>query len=97
MNQAYDSQAKLSKEAMTIKGWKGSNTDPNLQKLKKGHAVCGANLAKLSHMREFVELPDDLPPTKENIDKVMKEMAVHTKDYKRLIEMTKRQLKALKN
>ena len=98
VNQAYDSQTKLSKEAMTIiKGWKGSKDDPNYLKLKKGHSVCGSNLAKLVHMREFVELPDDLPPTKENLDKVMKEMAVHTKDYNVLVEMTKGQMKALRN
>ena len=98
VNQAYDSQTKLSKEAMTIiKGWKGSKNDETLVKLKKGHSVCGANLAKLIHMREFVELPDDLPPTKENLDKLMKEMAVHTKDYNVLVEMAKGQMKALKN
>lgn len=98
VNQANDSQQKLAKEAMTlIKGWHGNSGDDRLVKLKKGHAVCQQNLAKLSHMKEFQELPDDLEATKANLDKIMQDMAVFTKDYNILVETSRGALRALRN
>ena len=87
VSQATDSQTKLMKEAMTmIKGWKGDKDSENLVLLKKGHAKCNQNLAQLQHMKEFHELPGDLDPSRANIDKVMLEMATHTKQYNELVE-----------
>eukprot|EP00913_Durusdinium_trenchii_P007378 g6937.t1 len=98
VQQATQSQQRLGKEAMTmIKAWKGDKEDERLAKLKKGHTLIQLNLAKLSHMLEFQELPDDLPPTKENLDKIMKDMAVHTQEYNELVETTRGWLKARKN
>lgn len=98
VNQATESQQKLLKEAMLlIKGWKGMKSDERLIKLKRGHAVCNANLAKLTHMREFHELPDGMEPTKANLDAIMQSMAVHTKDYNELVETCRGVLRSLKN
>ena len=96
--QATDSQNKLCKEAMTlIKGWKGEGHQETMMKLKRGHATCTVNLAKLAHMKEFRELPDDLEPTKGNLDNLMQEMALHTKSYNELIETSKGILRSQKN
>lgn len=98
VNQAYESQQRLGKDAMAlIKSWKGDPKDEALMKLRKGHAVCGQNMAKLAHMRDFAELPDDLEPTKANLDEIMKTMALHTKEYNTLIETSKGKLKSLRN
>ena len=97
IKEAGESQNKLAKEAATlIKQWTGEKQDERFVKLKKGHCLCNQNIAKLNHMREFHELPDDLSPTKENLDKVMLEMAQHTNDYNELIETSKGFLKAKK-
>ena len=72
VTQATESQQNLAKEAKTIiKNWKGTKSDERLAKLRKGHAACDSNLAKLTHMKEFHELPDDMEPTKSNLDKIM--------------------------
>ena len=98
VTQATESQQKLAKEAMImIKNWKGAKADERLVKLKKGHAVCNTNLAKLAHMREFHELPDDMEPTRTNLDKLMQEMAAHTKEYNELVETCRGVLRSLKN
>eukprot|EP00438_Fugacium_kawagutii_P008065 Skav236193 [mRNA] locus=scaffold1795:8678:9637:+ [translate_table: standard] len=92
-----NSQAKLAKEAgLIIKQWTHDKSDDRLSKLKKGHAVCNQNIAKLNHMREFHELPDDLASTKDNLDQVMVGMASHTADFNELIETTRGVLKAHK-
>ena len=62
--------------------------------MKKGHAVTTQNLAKLSHMKEFGELPDEMDATKENLDKIMMEMAKHTKEYNILVETTRGYVRA---
>ena len=98
IKEASDSQGKLAKEAaLLIKNWPGSNSDERYIKLKKGHGIGGQNIAKLSHMREFHELPDDMEPTKENLDKLMLDMATHTNDYNELVEVSKGFIKAQKN
>jgi hypothetical protein len=98
VEQATASQQRLAKEAMLmIKNWKGDKNSERLTKLKKGHATISVNLAKLSHMKEFCELPDDLAATKENLDGIMKDMAVHTRDYNELVETTRGFMKSLKN
>ena len=66
-----------------------------MMKLKRGHATCTVNLAKLAHMKEFRELPDE--PTKGNLDNLMQEMALHTKSYNELIETSKGILRSQKN
>ena len=97
VNQATDSQSKLMKEAMSmIKNWKGEKENRDLVALKHGHATCSQNLAKLQHMKEFQELPGDMAPTRANLDKIMMEMAVHTKDYNELVETCRGRLRALK-
>ena len=97
IREATDSQSKLAKEATSIiKQWPGEKSDDRLLRLKKGHCVCNQNIAKLNHMQEFHELPDDLEPTKQNLDRVMLEMATHTSDYNELIEMTRGYLKSKK-
>ena len=96
--QATDSQNKLCKDAMAlIRGWKGDGHPGVIQKLKRGHATCQQNLAKLAHMREFRELPDDLEPTKTNLDGLMQDMAVHTKSYNELIETSRGLLRSQNN
>ena len=98
VNQATASRQRLAKEAMVmIKNWKGDKGCERLAKLKKGHATIAVNLAKLTHMKGFSELPDDLAATKENLDSIMKEMAVHTKEYNELVETTRGFVKSLKN
>ena len=98
VEQATASQQRLAKEAMVmIKNWKGDKNSERLTKLKKGHAKISVNLAKLSHMKEFCELPDDLAATKENLDGIMKDMAVHTKEYNELVETTRGFMKSLRN
>ena len=95
IKEATESQTKLAKEAgLIIKQWTGDKTDQRFGKLKKGHGVCTQNIARLNHMKEFHELPDDLEPTKENLDKVMLDMATHTSEYNELIEVTRGVLKA---
>ena len=97
IKEACDSQTKLAKEAASlIKQWAGDKQDDRFVKLKKGHCICNQNIAKLNHMREFHELPDDLSATKENLYKVMLEMAQHTNDYNELIETSKGFLKSKK-
>lgn len=98
VKQASDSQTRLAKEGMSlIKAWPLKKDDERLLRLKKGHTSCQTNLAKLGHMKEFQELPDDLPSTKKNLDALMQEMATHTQAYNELIESTRGSLKALKN
>ena len=97
VKQATESQAKLMKEAMVmIKSWKGEKDDEFLVKMKQGHAVCSQNLAKLQHMKEFEELPNNLPANRENLDDLMMGMAVHTKEYNELVETCRGRLRALK-
>ena len=97
IKEATESQTKLAKEAThLIKGWAGDKTDERFMKLKKGHCLCNQNVAKLNHMKEFQELPDDLEPTKSNLDKIMLDMATHTSEYNELIEITKGIMKAKK-
>ena len=96
--QAEASQNKLCKEAMTlIKGWTGQGHEETMTKLKRGHATCTVNLAKLAHMKEFRELPDDLEPTKTNLDNLMQDMAQHTKSYNELIETSRGLLRSQRN
>ena len=98
VQQASDSQVKLSREAMAIiKSWPGDKKDERLTKLKQGHAQCSQNLAKLSHMKEFQELPDGLSPTKSNLDGLMKGMAEHTKNYNELVECCQGVVRSIKN
>ena len=98
VQQASDSQVKLSKEAMAIiKGWPGDKKDERLIKLKQGHAQCSMYLAKLSHMRDFQELPDGLSPTKSNLDALMKTMAEDTRAYNELVECCRGVVRSIKN
>lgn len=98
VRQAQESQNKLAKEAMVlIKGWTEDGHQDRFMKLKRGHATCTQNLAKLGHMVEFKELPDELEPTKANLDKLMQEMAIHTRDYNELIETTRGIVRSKKN
>ena len=95
VTQASESQSKLMKEAMQmIRGWKGDKDEDNLVKLRKGHAICNQNLAKLQHMKEFHELPGDLDPTRDNLDKMMVDMAQHTKQYNELVETCRAMVRA---
>lgn len=90
IQQAADSQQKLAKEAAhIIKRWTGDAADSRLKSLKQGHGVCTTNIAKLSHMRDFQELPDGMDGTKENLDKLMLEMAQHTADYNEQVEVAR--------
>ena len=99
IHDATESQEKLCKEAMAlIKSWPSNKTsDPQLADLKRGHATCQLNVARLTHMKEFQELPDGLPSTKDNLDKIMREMAEHVGTYNELVHMTRGRLKALTN
>ena len=97
IREASDSQSKLAKEATSIiKQWTGDKSDERFVRLKKGHCICNQNIAKLNHMKEFHELPDDLEATKENLDQVMMSMATHTSDYNELIETSRGFLKSKK-
>lgn len=97
IKEATDSQAKLAKEAsVIIKAWTGDKMDERFKKLKSGHGTCQTNIAKLNHMREFHELPDNLESTKENLDQVMLAMATHTSEYNELVEVTRGLIKASK-
>lgn len=98
VDQAADSQNKLMKEATAlIRGWPGGKNHENLQKLKRGHATCATHLQKLTHMKEFNELPDGLEATKSNLDSLMVAMAEDTQAYNELIESTRGLLKSSKN
>ena len=97
IKEATESQQKLAKEAgLIIKQWTLDRSDKRFTDLKRGHGVCTQNIAKLNHMGEFHELPDDLEPTKENLDAVMLAMATHTSEYNELIEVARGILKAKK-
>lgn len=97
IKEATDSQAKLAKEAsLIIKAWTGDKSDERFKKLKTGHGVCNTNIAKLNHMKEFHELPDNMESTKENLDQVMLNMATHTSEYNELVEVTRGLIKASK-
>ena len=55
------------------------------------------HLQKLTHMKEFNELPDGLEATKSNLDSLMVAMAEDTQAYNELIESTRGLLKSSKN
>lgn len=89
---------KLSKEAMTlIKSWPGDISDDRLNKLKKGHNLCQKNLTKLQYIKDFKKLPDDMEPTKENLDSLMSTLATHTSELNELIETTRGFVRAKSN
>ena len=95
---ATASQQRLAKEGMAlIKAMQGKHEDERVGKLKKGHATIQLNLAKLGHMLDFHELADEMSPTKENLDLIMKDMALHVQEYNTLVETTRGHLKSLKN
>ena len=81
---------------MIIKAWTGDKSDERFKKLKTGHGVCNTNIAKLNHMKEFHELPDNMESTKENLDQAMLSMATHTSEYNELVEVTRGLIKASK-
>ena len=97
VKQATDSQNKLSREALVlIKGWQGDASDEKLIRLKRGHNTCQNNLTKLQYMTEFKELPDGLETSKENLDKLMMELAQQTADMNELIEISRGYMRAKK-
>lgn len=97
VKQATDSQSKLSKEALVlIKGWEGDASDEKLVRLKRGRNTCQNNLTKLQYMKEFKELPDGLETSKENLDKLMMELAQQTADMNELIEISRGYMRAKK-
>lgn len=97
VKQASDSQSKLAKEAMTlIKSWPDAK-DTRLKELKTGYAETQLNLTKLTHMKEFCELPGDEEPTKANLDKLMQQMAQHVQRFNELVETCRGVMRSKKN
>ena len=97
VKQATESQSKLAKEAMTlIKSWPDAK-DSRLKDLKNGYAETQLNLTKLTHMKEFCELPGDEEPTKANLDKLMQAMAQHVQRFNEMVETCRGVVRSKKN
>ena len=84
------------RNSFDIKGWQGDASDEKLIRLKRGHNTCQNNLTKLQYMTEFKELPDGLETSKENLDKLMMELAQQTADMNELIEISRGYMRAKK-
>lgn len=94
LEQAIGSVDKLTKESAGMIKAKVELPGDMATSLKVGHAKCTAYANTLAQLRDLNLMPDGVEPTKEGLDKLFMEVAVHVQSVNHKVEAAKAEIRA---